>query len=326
MTLNSLDRLLTTLDVQLHAFSACEVAVGSRLIFAPMNVVVVHNVLSGAGWLEVDGAEPLPVAGGSIMIVPPGRAQALVAGDNPTRDVAGEENCTMEVDGLIKFDAADGAEGDLRVLCATLSATCGGSFGLFDSLATPIVDDATDNPAVRHVFEALAGERASPGIGTHALIGALMKQCLILLIRRHLRRGSVATPFFASLSDPRLTAAVALVLEMPGARLSVGRLAAAAGMSRTAFSRAFAEAFGQTPMEFVQKTRLHRAAQLLAATPLPVKVIAGSLGFASRSHFSRAFRRAYVVDPTAYRKQHDRNAIETPSTAGRSWLDRLTEE
>lgn len=325
MTLNSLDRLLTTLDVQLHAFAVCEVAEGSRLVFAPMNVVVVHYVLSGTGTIEVNGSTRAPIEAGCIVIVPPGRKQGLNAGGNATRDIQAEENCATTVDGLIKFDAAGGAKGDLRVICSTFSATFGGSFGLFDSLVAPIVDDATDLPVVRGAFEALAVERSKPDIGTHALCGALMKQCLILLIRRHLHRGSVSTPFFASLADPRLTAAVALVLEMPGARLTVAELAGAAGMSRTAFSKTFAEAFAQTPMDFVQKTRLHRAAQLLASTELPVKVIAASMGFASRSHFSRAFSRAYSADPTKYRKHHDRNAIEAPSSSGRSWLSKITE-
>jgi transcriptional regulator GlxA family with amidase domain len=114
-----------------------------------------------------------------------------------------------------------------------------------------------------------------------------------------------------------------LILEKPRAPLSVAELAAAAGMSRTAFTKAFSDAFGQTPMDFVQKTRLHRAAQLFAFTPLPVKVIAGSTGFGSRSHFSHAFRRAYHSDPTAYRKRHSRNEIALPASSGQSWLDKM---
>ena len=55
-------------------------------------------------------------------------------------------------------------------------------------------------------------------------------------------------------------------------------------------------------MEFVAKTRLHHAAELLRGTDLPVKAIAASIGFASRSHFSRAFRAAYGRDPRAYRR------------------------
>jgi AraC-like DNA-binding protein len=324
--LSSLDRLLATLDVQLHGFAVCDVQTGSRLVFDAMNVVVIHYVLAGEGLLEVDGAAAARIAAGSILVVPANRAQALVAGEAASTDVPAADNCAAVVDGLLKFDAAGGEPGQLRTICATLTATYGGSFGLFDNLVRPIVDDATEIPAVRAAFQTLADERAAPDLGTHALTGAVMKQCLVLLVRRHLQRGSSSSPFFAALADARLAKAVSLVLQRPAARLTLADLAAEAGMSRTAFAKAFNDAFDQTPMDFVQKARLHRAAQLLAATELPVKVVAASLGFASRSHFSRAFSRAYGADPSTYRKRHDRNAIELPANAGRSWLSKMSEE
>ena len=79
-------------------------------------------------------------------------------------------------------------------------------------------------------------------------------------------------------------------------------LAAAVGMSRSSFAREFTAAFGMSPMAFVAKTRLHHAAEMLRATNMPVKVIAASIGFSSRSHFSRAFRDSYGADPSAFRR------------------------
>lgn len=326
MSLNTLDRLLATLDVQLHAFAVCDVARGVRLKFEAMDVVVIHYVLEGSGLIEVSGAAPMAIAAGAILIVPPGRAQALVSGREADRDVAAGENSALVVDGLVKFDAAEGRPGELRTICSTVTASYGGSFGLFDQLSGPVVEDATDIPAVSASFRLLADERNAPQLGTHALTGAIMKQCLVLVIRRHLARGSTVSPFFAHLSDTRLTRAVVRVLERPGAQLTLADLASEASMSRSAFSAAFGEAFGQTPMDFVQKARLHRAAQLLATTELPVKVIAASAGFQSRSHFSRAFSRAYGADPSAYRKHHERNPIALPANSGRSLIARLGSE
>jgi AraC-like DNA-binding protein len=307
LELSSLDRLLATLDVQLHSFAVCNVQLGSRLVFEAMNVIVVHYVLAGEGLLEVGGAAAAQIGAGSILVVPAGRSQALVAGPEASIDVSAAQNCSAVVDGMLEFDAAGGKAGDLRTICSTITATCGGTFGLFDALAHPIVDDATEIPAVRTAFKLLAEERASPDIGTRAISGSLMRQCLVLLVRRHLQRGSSSSPFFAALADSRLAKAVSLVLQHPAARLSLADLAGVAGMSRTAFAKAFVETFGQTPIDFVQKARLHRAAQLLAATELPVKVV------------------AYGADPSTYRKHHDRNLIELPANAGRSLIEKLSD-
>ena len=72
-------------------------------------------------------------------------------------------------------------------------------------------------------------------------------------------------------------------------------------MSRAAFAERFSRTFQRTPLDFVQTVRLRTAAQLLTSTDLPIKVIASSIGYASRSYFSRAFRASYGLDPRSYR-------------------------
>ncbi|MDQ6869623.1 MAG: helix-turn-helix domain-containing protein, partial [Pseudomonadota bacterium] len=69
-------------------------------------------------------------------------------------------------------------------------------------------------------------------------------------------------------------------------------------------------------MEFAAKTRLHHAAELLRSTTISVKVIAASIGFASRSHFSRAFRDAYGADPRNFRKTVTSSELDAPSPCG----------
>lgn len=72
-------------------------------------------------------------------------------------------------------------------------------------------------------------------------------------------------------------------------------------MSRASFANHFSRAFQQGPIDFVQKARLCVAARLLATTDLPVKVVANAVGYASRSHFSRAFLEFYGTGPRAFR-------------------------
>ena len=96
------------------------------------------------------------------------------------------------------------------------------------------------------------------------------------------------------------------ILEHPEGPHTVESLAALAGMSRSAFARTFLEAFGRTPIDYVRDVRLRRGARLLHRGDLSVSEIAGRVGFASRSHFSRAFRDQFGCSPAKFRSADER--------------------
>lgn len=306
MAENMLDRLLMTLDVAIDAFAICEVNSGLQLVARPCNDIEVHYVLQGTMHLTVPGQPPVQCGPGSIVLVPPHMAQTIGADDGPGRELMAMENHSVKPSGMIHFDATGGEPNigphDLKFVCGTISASISGSFGLLDTVRRPIVEDLSDVPVVRASYELMAAEIAKPDLGSRALTGALMKACLLVLLRRHFGRSDHETSLLSTLRDVRLGKAVTAVLDKPAARHSVAALASIAGMSRSAFAREFSHAFGMSPMEFVAKTRLHNAAEMLRSTNMPVKVIAASIGFSSRSHFSRAFRDGYGADPSAYRR------------------------
>ncbi len=151
-------------------------------------------------------------------------------------------------------------------------------------------------------------EMAETRFGTRAMTTLLMEQCLILLFRHELSRDATS-PLFALLRAARLARAVTAVLENPAAPFTVAALAAVAGMSRTTSALRFQQAYGEAPLEFVQRVRLGHAATLLRTTVLPVKVVAAAVGYASRSHFSRAFAAAYGFDPSGYRQAVPRQGL-----------------
>jgi AraC-like DNA-binding protein len=300
MTPDILDRLLTTLAVKLHAFSVCHIQRGWRLTFAPFDAIVIHYVLAGSGAVRVSGGEWLPFRERSIVIVPARLSHALGEAQAPAGEARGEDHCTLLDDGLVKFTGGDGSP-DTLLACGSITASYAGALGLFDFLREPMIEDMSASNALRQAFEVMLAEVAEPGLGTGAMTEALMKQCLIVLLRQHLMRDGEASPLFAALHDQRLAHAVAAVLDDPAAAHTLETLARRAGMSRTAFAERFSQVFGQGPIDFVQKVRLRIAAKLLATTNLPVKVISTSIGYASRSYFSRAFRAAYGTDPTGFR-------------------------
>jgi AraC-like DNA-binding protein len=293
----------------------CEVRRGIRLVFKPVDAVEVHYVLRGEMYFTVPGASVSVCGPGSVVIVPRGARQSVAADADPRQEYIASEHCSITRDGLLLHDVASGGPGDLRLVCGYVTANVCGSFGLLDRLAAPIVHNLSGTPVVGQIFAAMLDEASAPGLGSRAVLGALMKICLVRVLRSHVEQAGIQSMQLGYLSAPQLHKAVAAVLENPAAKLDVAALAETAGMGRSAFAGGFQAAFAMTPMEFVKRTRLHRAAELLRSTGISVKVIADKAGFASRSHFSRAFKVAYGTDPSAFRSQA--RASQTEAAASR---------
>jgi AraC-like DNA-binding protein len=83
--------------------------------------------------------------------------------------------------------------------------------------------------------------------------------------------------------------------------LGVDDLAAAAGLSRSHFSREFRRAFGESPHAYLLTRRLERAATLLRTTDRSVAEICFSVGLQSLGSFTTSFTRTFGLSPTAYR-------------------------
>ena len=78
--------------------------------------------------------------------------------------------------------------------------------------------------------------------------------------------------------------------------------AAAVHLTRFHFQRVFRRQLGETPGVLRRRLLLERAAHMLCAGPEPVTLVALDAGYDSLEGFSRAFRRAYGLSPSHYRR------------------------
>jgi AraC-like DNA-binding protein len=83
--------------------------------------------------------------------------------------------------------------------------------------------------------------------------------------------------------------------------INIKEVAAGFSLSREHFSRLFHAETGMTPARCLRDLRLKTARQLLAGTQMPIGDVADNSGFASTSHFCRAFRSAFGESPTSVR-------------------------
>lgn len=76
------------------------------------------------------------------------------------------------------------------------------------------------------------------------------------------------------------------------------------GLSESTFRRCWARLNDLSPARYLQGLRHREACRLLIETSLPVKEIAGEVGYEDALYFSRLFRQLSGTTPTAYRRQH----------------------
>jgi transcriptional regulator GlxA family with amidase domain len=181
----------------------------------------------------------------------------------------------------------------------------GGSLGLFDMMQDPVVLDFSDNARMRGIFDALIEEEQNESPGSRPMIAALMNQCLVTVFRRLEQQMNGQIPWLSAVQDERLAPVMEKVLSDPGQPYTLESLAAASGMSRSSFAERFQSNTGRTPMHFVREVRIRQGGKLLLSTDLSVDNIAERVGFASRSHFSQAFRDYFQQSPSGFRRKHD---------------------
>lgn len=103
--------------------------------------------------------------------------------------------------------------------------------------------------------------------------------------------------------------AVSLIEACAAGPLTVGDIAAAAGLSPSRLHVRFRAAMGMSPMRYLAAERVCRGAFLLETTDIPVAVVAQEVGYSDQSAFTRAFRREFGCPPVEYRTCHRRRSF-----------------
>src|SRR5262245_35173927 len=319
---SELEILLAMLEVDVITLTECLVSRNWQLSFPASETVGIHYNLEGIGEMCVGTGPAIPLTPHTLVITPPRQPFRIYAatgqGAASRAEVLEARWKSGDVSGTAKRISAGSSDPEVIMICGCFHASYGSSIDLFATLASPIVErfDATDQLGYR--LEAALAELVDRQVGMEAMATALLKQVLITLLRRSLSSGDLRPEQFSILSDPQVTRAFARMAANPGARHSVTTLSETAGLSRSPFMARFTGAVGCSPMEALRQLRMRRASNLLTANVLSIEQIAHAIGYASRSSFSRAFRRAFGNDPAEYRALAVPSAANDAGVGGRS--------
>lgn len=83
--------------------------------------------------------------------------------------------------------------------------------------------------------------------------------------------------------------------------VSIGQLTKIGGMSESSLLRAFKQATGYTPVEYLLRLRIRRGCELLRRTDLNITEIAFETGFNDSNYFTRQFKKKMGISPREYR-------------------------
>ncbi|MCH5188696.1 MAG: AraC family transcriptional regulator [Oscillospiraceae bacterium] len=85
--------------------------------------------------------------------------------------------------------------------------------------------------------------------------------------------------------------------------LSIGEIAAGAGIDRSYLSRLFKDSEGISPQEYLIRYRLHLAKTLLLETDYNVSSVARLVGYSDALDFSKRFKSRFGLSPLKWRKE-----------------------
>ncbi|AOR32866.1 AraC family transcriptional regulator [Streptomyces fodineus] len=102
--------------------------------------------------------------------------------------------------------------------------------------------------------------------------------------------------------------------------LDLDAVAACAGYSRFHFVRAFKDAYGETPGQYLTHRRIERAEEMLRCANLTVTEICTLVGFSSLGTFCARFKARTGLTPSEYRAKHvGRGASLIPGCYAMLW-------
>jgi AraC-like DNA-binding protein len=202
-----------------------------------------------------------------------------------------------------RADQESGAE----IVCALIEFGAGMLnplvVALPEVLVVPLQSVKEIEPTVDLLFAEAFGENA----GRQTAVDRLAEYFVVLLLRAAMSARLVNGGVLMGLADARLANAITAMHERPEHAWSLEKLAQAAGMSRARFAVHFRQVVGMTPFEYLADWRIGVAQDLLKRGEA-LKIVAPSVGYASSTALTRAFRERAGLSPTEWLSRNQRPA------------------
>jgi len=268
-----------------------------------------YVVTRGSCWLDVEGLDPVQLAGGDFVVIPKGQAH-VIRDNRRTKALPVEEvlrGCPShkrcQPGGVFQYGGGGAA-----------TTIVGGCFRIDDAASNPLIRSL---PPIIHVrgdrgapvewLEAtlhfVASEMAAGQPGAATVVSRLADILFVHAVRAHLAQpGDGPTGWLRALVDPQIGRALSAIHQTPERTWTVESLAEHVGMSRSGFAARFMQLVEEPPLTYLTRWRMTKASRLLRGGRASIGEISSQVGYEAEAAFSKAFKRWHGVAPGTYRK------------------------
>jgi AraC-like DNA-binding protein len=283
-------------------------AIYKQRVRAVEHVVFFHFLVEGNCKVRLNATgQVLDVASGDLVLMP--QDDLHIMGTDLQMTPLGEGDSgvpNVAVDGDFIQLRYGGGGATTRFVCGYLVCNRNMLRPLFEALPRMLripIGDGQASALLRELLQAGVRESAESRPGTATALAKLAELIFVEAMRRYVEElPPDGKGWLAGLRDTHVGRALALLHAEPGRPWTVDDLAHAVALSRSALAERFTTLVGESPMQYLTRWRLARAAYMLRAGNEAVARIAERSGYESEASFNRAFKREFGVPPSGWRK------------------------
>ncbi|MBZ0259544.1 MAG: AraC family transcriptional regulator [Hyphomicrobiales bacterium] len=265
-----------------------------------------HYVISGEMYVEVEGEDPLLVKSGELVLLPRNTPHVLSNRPGQRPVPSGDLIQPGDNGGLASIVHGSGSGPLTNLVCGYLAN---------EEMRNPLM--ATLPPMLKvNVSEGASRDWIESSVrygaqqlseGHHAtssVMARLSELLFVEAVRAYSETQEVHEQHWLhGLKDQYLGRALAALHDRLAHGWSVADLAEVAGLSRSAFVERFTAAMGTPPMQYLAKSRMLLAKELLVERQKSISQVAAAVGYDAEAAFNRAFKREFGVPPARWRDQ-----------------------
>ncbi|MFO1088116.1 MAG: AraC family transcriptional regulator [Hyphomicrobiales bacterium] len=272
---------------------------------APKQIIAYHFIMQGSLIVRVDGAPPVTVEAGEIVLLPRNDPHTLASGEGLPPTNARDLIRPGENGGLARIRHGGGGEG-VHVVCGFLGSDQV-HVPLFDVLPSILkvdVRQATARDWVEASMRLAANELLERKDSPSALVPKLSELLLIEAVRSYATQPTDGgNGWLKGFEDRHVGRALVLLHRDVARNWTAEALAREVFLSRSAFVKRFTELVGVPPIRYLTRLRLQMAEASLLDRETSIAQVANALGYESEEGFSRAFKRHCGRSPAQWRAE-----------------------